>query len=443
MIKTKKKVKTSKTGKTIKSTKTDKVLKSKKVKKTKTKALVMTAAKIEETVKAGVQVPEPVDNDEELAIRYRPKILQEVAGLDINTKASLLKVFIARKLASGILFTGPSGVGKTTLGRMLGRYANCETRSACGKCESCLQIVHPDVLEINAANTRGVDEMRALIDRTKYSPRYRHRIILLDEAHQLTPQASQLLLKPVEDAPRHITWVICTSEPQKLLPTLRGRCLQFNLRPIDPEPMTEYLLKLWAKERRLRKIDKSADPKSAINLIVNSSNGQMRDAVKSLELALMAAEQGVLDASQLRLQVFQQLNVAVDRAAVKIIYNLLAGKLDRAASAVFDVDGQARQLGQKARYLIEKLLMDKLGKTVQFQDMAYKDAKKLLKEREVSYGAMNLLRILQVLTDAETMLTNSSLPERHVMLSALYRASSGNADTIMNSADDSGSAESL
>ena len=368
-----------------------------------------------------VKIPEPLDQELELVKRYRPRSLDQVVGLDPNTRASLLKVFTGRRLPGAILISGPSGVGKTTLGRMIARYSNCETRNACGKCASCLQHVHPDILEINAANARGVDDMRALIDRTKFSASYRHRIILLDEVHQLTPQASQLMLKPLEDTSRHLTWVLCTTDPQKLLPTMRGRCLQFALRPIDPEPMADYLTRLWAKERKIRKIDQKADPKAAINLIVNSSNGQMRDAVTNLDLALMAAEQGVLDADQLRLQVYQQLDVAVDRAAVKVVYNLLAGRLDRAASAVFDAEGQARQLGQKARYLIEKLLISLLNRPVQYQDMAYRDAKKLLTERQVQYGPEDLLRMMQALSDAETQLTSTSLPETHVMLSALYR----------------------
>lgn len=358
---------------------------------------------------------------QELTAKYRPKKLEQMAGLDEQTKQQLSKIF-SKKLPNAMMFAGPSGTGKTTLGRMAALYANCETRNVCGQCASCQQYIHPDILEVNAANTRGIDDMRSLLDQTKYSPSYRHRVVILDEAHQLTPQASQLLLKPCEDNKKALTFIFCTTDPQKLPTALKGRCTQFHLSQIGADEMSAYLHKLWKREAKLRKIV-GVDPLPTIQLLAGSSNGQMRDAVKNLELALMAAEQGTLDAKQLKQQVFQQLYVGIDRAAVKTVYNLLLGHIERAASAVFDApEGQGRQYGQKVRYLLENLLLTKINREPRFQDIAYKEAKALLDKKGAEYEATDCLRILTAFASAETSIISSGVTERHALLAAVYKS---------------------
>jgi len=157
-----------------------------------------------------------------------------------------------------ILLHGQSGTGKTTTARIIARYVNCEDlqkdedghAQPCGKCSSCKYEIdkHPDVFEVNAANFRGIDEVRTLTRQFQMAPTFNFRIFILDEVHQLTPQAKEALLKPLEEPPEHVIVVMATTNPEKLTPTMRGRMRQLEVRPLTELSCAKLLRKVCKQE---------------------------------------------------------------------------------------------------------------------------------------------------------------------------------------------------
>jgi DNA polymerase III subunit gamma/tau len=188
-----------------------------------------------------------------LALKYRPTVLSDIAGQPhiVNAIQGMIN---SRKIHQSILLHGPSGNGKTTLARIIARYVNCEEltedNQPCGKCRSCAYNSkdHPDVTELNAASTRGIDEVRELIRISRMAPNFNFRIFILDEIHNLTPQAKEAFLKPLEEPTSQTIWILCTTNPEKLTATIRGRCKDLEVKPLDNMTCAKLLYKIAKRE---------------------------------------------------------------------------------------------------------------------------------------------------------------------------------------------------
>ena len=182
-----------------------------------------------------------------LARKWRPKSFSEMAGQEHVLKA-LINALDNDRLHHAYLFTGTRGVGKTTLGRIMAKCLNCEvgvSSSPCGKCQSCLEIDSGrfiDLIEVDAASRTGVDDMRDLTDNVQYSPsRGRFKVYLIDEVHMLTKNSWAALLKTLEEPPPHVKFLFATTDPDKVPITVLSRCLQFNLKNLSAQRITEHL----------------------------------------------------------------------------------------------------------------------------------------------------------------------------------------------------------
>ncbi|NWG73949.1 MAG: DNA polymerase III subunit gamma/tau, partial [Rubrivivax sp.] len=194
-----------------------------------------------------------------LARKYRPRSFEQMVGQDAVVRA-LTHALEQQRLHHAYLFTGTRGIGKTTVSRILAKSLNCTgpdgtggvTAHPCGVCQACTEIDadrYMDYVELDAASNRGIDEIRDLLERAAYKPSVgRFKVFMIDEAHQLTKESFNALLKTLEEPPEYLKFVLATTDPEKMLPTVLSRCLQFNLRPIAPEVVQQHLQQVLAAE---------------------------------------------------------------------------------------------------------------------------------------------------------------------------------------------------
>lgn len=215
--------------------------------------------------------------------KYRPKNFEEVAGQKEIVKT--IKTSLRNgKTSHAYLFTGPRGVGKTTLARLIAKGVNCLeneiTDEPCNRCENCLAINNGtflDMVEIDAASNRGIDEIRQLKEKINYQPvKGRKKIYIIDEVHMLTKEAFNALLKTLEEPPEHVIFILATTEADKILPTIISRCQRYDFKTLSLNDMKEQLRFIGKNEG----VDISDD---VLELIYESSGGSVRDAVSILE----------------------------------------------------------------------------------------------------------------------------------------------------------------
>src|SRR5215475_33029 len=235
-----------------------------------------------------------------LARKYRPQKFSEVVGQGHVTR-TLRNAILQQRIAHGYIFSGHRGIGKTTIARILAMALNCRstdkpTPEPCGVCESCVEIKagsSVDVIEIDAATNRGIDEIRELREAARYRPaRDRFKIYILDEAHQITDAAFNALLKTLEEPPEHIVFMLATTQPEDIPQTIRSRCQHFSFRAVKFDEIVGQLRDLAGRE----KIEADED---ALALLAEAGDGSMRDALSILDQAI-ASSSGKLTADAVR-----------------------------------------------------------------------------------------------------------------------------------------------
>jgi len=244
-----------------------------------------------------------------LARKYRPQRFADVAGQD-HVTVTLMNALTQNRIAHGYIFSGHRGIGKTTIARILAMALNCRnaigsaqrpTAEPCGICDSCTEIKagnSVDVIEIDAATNRGIDEIRELRDAARYRPaRDKYKIYILDEAHQITDAAFNALLKTLEEPPDHIVFMMATTQPEDIPQTVRSRCQHFSFHAVK-------LVDILGELRGIAEREGVDADEGALSLLAEAGDGSMRDALSIMDQAIASApvEDGRprLDAGQIR-----------------------------------------------------------------------------------------------------------------------------------------------
>ncbi len=217
--------------------------------------------------------------------KYRPGNFSDIIGQEHVVK-TIKNAIEGDNISHAYLFCGPRGTGKTTMARLLAKAVNCEDDSdpePCNKCESCKSIIEGsavDLIEIDAASHRGIDEIRELREGIRFSPNsLKYKVYIIDESHQLTTGAANALLKTLEEAPEHVIFVLATTEPQKMIPTIISRCQRFDFRKITLDEIVQKLEIILKKE-------KVKSDKRALEIIATAAGGSFRDAESLLDQIL-------------------------------------------------------------------------------------------------------------------------------------------------------------
>src|SRR3954447_12703297 len=281
--------------------------------------------------------------------RYRPETFPEVIGQEHVTEP-LRAALAGNRVNHAYLFSGPRGCGKTTSARILARALNCEkapVADPCGECDSCQDLARGgsgsiDVIEIDAASHGGVDDARDLREKAFFAPvRSRYKVYIIDEAHMVSAQGFNALLKLVEEPPPHLRFIFATTEPEKVLPTIRSRTHHYPFRLIPPRLLTSYLSELSAKE------GVAIEP-AALPLVVRAGGGSARDTLSVLDQLLGGAgPQGVTHELATGL-----LGYTPDTLLDDVVEAFAGGD----GAAVFGVVDKVIETGQDPRRFTEDLL---------------------------------------------------------------------------------------
>jgi DNA polymerase-3 subunit gamma/tau len=360
-----------------------------------------------------------------IARKYRPQSFADVVNQE-HVKTTLENAIAQNRIAHGYIFSGQRGTGKTTVARILARCLNCingPTNQPCGVCPSCVEIAAGgavDVIEIDAASNRGINEMRELRENVRYRPaRDRYKVFIVDEAHQITSEAFNALLKTIEEPPAWVVFILCTTEAHKIPATIASRCQHFSFRSVDFEELIARMDWICRQEG----IEAGTE---ALSVLAQAGEGSVRDSLSALDQAIACCG-SKLDAAQVRTllggfsleslyRVTQALTESSPGQMLEIVENL-----ERNGS---NLQHFSREVARYFRNLLVAKVAD--AKLI----AASPQERERLAEIAAPFSEEDLTRYLQLSLDLFTDLQASLQPRFHLELGLIRMVQAGRMTPI-------------
>ena len=357
-----------------------------------------------------------------LARKYRPQTFTELIGQG-HVRTTIENAIQQNRIAHGYIFAGQRGTGKTTVARILARYLNCvegPTATPCGQCPSCREVEtggSVDVIEIDAASNRGINEMRELRESIKYRPaRDRYKIFIIDEAHQITNEAFNALLKTLEEPPEWVVFVLCTTESHKIPTTIASRCQQFAFRSVDFEEVIARMKWICEQEG----IEAGDD---ALTVLAHAGEGSVRDSLSALDQAIACCG-GKLEAAEVR----QLLGMFSLDTLHKVTEALAAGETRRMLEIVSELESNGRNLQHFCRELsryFRNLVVAKIVGPGNRLISAPPEEQQRMAEIAAGFSEEDLTRYLQISLNLFRELQFSLQPRLHMEMGLLKLVHAG------------------
>src|SRR5216683_913560 len=351
-----------------------------------------------------------------IARKWRPQTFDDLVGQQHVTE-TLKNAIKNDRVAHAYIFSGARGVGKTTAARILAKALNCvngPTPEPCGVCDSCKEIAAGtslDVIEIDAASNRGIDQIRELREMVRYAPAAaRSKVVILDEAHMLTSEASNALLKTLEEPPDRVIFVMATTEPENLADTIRSRSQHFHFRALTFAEITGRLQEIAAKENLKIEV-------GALAVIARMAEGSLRDALSLLEQARAFCGETIPDK-----EVRELLGVVPEDALEELVGAIASGSADRALGLVHTFQKEGRNLQHFCREAIRhmrNLLIARVCGADSDLIAATPDQRPALGRAAAQFSEEDLTRFFQILLQTDDDLRRKPDPRVHLEMGLL------------------------
>ena len=344
--------------------------------------------------------------------KYRPKVFKEIVGQE-HVVQTLTNSISSGIISHAYLFSGPRGTGKTTIARLLAKALNCEDRKSaepCNKCLSCTEINKSkslDLIEIDAASNRGIDDIRELREGIRFAPvRSKYKVFIIDEAHQLTKEAANALLKTLEEPPAHAIFILATTETHKMIPTIISRCQKFDFRPLTIPEITKKL-------ERIAKQEKVEIEKPAMELIALNARGAVRDAEGLFDQIISFSETN----KKIKAEDIKSLLGIVEVNTISEFVGYLIGKeTNKAINSLNDFFSKGGDYQEFTKALINYLrqaLLLKINPDLNnplISGLTEEETKKL-KKQTADLSESELHRIVTIFMEAANKMRFSSIPQ--------------------------------
>src|SRR3954462_3060742 len=340
-----------------------------------------------------------------IARKYRPQRFSDVVGQEHVTQ-TLSNAIAANRIAHAYLFCGPRGTGKTTIARIFAKCLNCtggpkvDFDDTDSRCQEITEGPSLDVLEIDGASNRGIEEIRELRETVKYAPATsKFKIYIIDEVHMLTKEAFNALLKTLEEPPAHVKFMFATTEPEKVLPTILSRCQRFDLRRIPAALITKQLA-------YIAKLEKVKIEPAALDAIARGAEGGMRDAESTLDQLISFCGEKIEESD-----VLSMFGLTAQSQLLEVTKSVLAGEVESALRQLNDLATNGKDLGRLVSDLLNhfrNLLIFQVSKgdTRMLEVSEVEGAS--LAEQSAGASTDALTRIMEVLSDCEMRLRDAA-----------------------------------